>query len=244
MTDELMHDLSTMTEIALLWNPCLDLFLIDRACDKAICFTTRLHPKNNPKPTLLTPTTDIIALLSGQQHSSSAPATSTHARETPQPSYTRARYAGDGLEEFSGGQSHHLSLQNLSARSHDAAQTFDRWPRRPPDGTPPCAQHMADAERQEAPRARQETLREWWSEPPCPGSAVRAPANVAATSGTFPQLRERSRSFPKGAPRFSDGRHRSAAVSRSPPLWEFMRPCCFCLHAPKNTGWFYGPYQL
>ena len=50
MTDELMHDLSTMTEIALLWNPCLDLFLIDRACDKAICFTTRLSPKTNPKP--------------------------------------------------------------------------------------------------------------------------------------------------------------------------------------------------
>ena len=200
MTDELMHELSTMTEIALLWNPCLDLFLIDRACDKAICFTTRLHPKNNPKPTLLTPTTDIIALLSGQQHSSSAPATSTHARETPQPSYKRARYAGDELEEFSGGQSHHLSLQNLSARSHDAAQTFDRWPRRPPDGTPPCAQHMADAERQEAPRARQ----------------------------------ERSRSFPKGASRFSDGRHRSAAVLRSPPLWEFMRPCCFCLVTKCN----------
>ena len=22
------------------------------------------------------------------------------------------------------------------------------------------------------------------------------------------------------------------------------RACCFCLHAPKNTGWFYGPYQL
>ena len=29
MTDELMHELSTMTEIALLWNPCSDLLLID-----------------------------------------------------------------------------------------------------------------------------------------------------------------------------------------------------------------------
>ena len=99
---------------------------------------------------------------------------------------------------------------------------------------------MADAERQEAPRARQETLRQWWSEPPCPGSAVRAPANVAATSGTFPQLRERSRSFPKGASRFSDGRHRSAAVSRSPPLGEFREPCFFRLHAPKTPVGFMG----
>ena len=85
MTDELMHELSTMTEIALLWNPCSDLFLIDRACDKAICFTTRLHPKTNPKPTLLAPTTDTIALLSEQQR---VPVTSTHARCTPQPSYS------------------------------------------------------------------------------------------------------------------------------------------------------------
>jgi len=30
MTDKLMHALSTMTEIALLWNPCSDLFLMDR----------------------------------------------------------------------------------------------------------------------------------------------------------------------------------------------------------------------
>ena len=141
MTDKLMHALSTMTEIALLWNPCSDLFLMNRK--------PYVLPHVCPqKPTLLAPTTDTIALLSEQQHSSSAPATSTHAREAPQPSYKRARHACDGLEEFSGGQSHHLSLQNLSARSHDAAQTFDRWPRRPPDGAPPCAQHMADTERQ------------------------------------------------------------------------------------------------
>ena len=31
MTDELMHELSTMTEIALLWNPCSDIFLMDTA---------------------------------------------------------------------------------------------------------------------------------------------------------------------------------------------------------------------
>ena len=42
-----------------------------------------------------------------KQRVSSAPVTSTHVRTTAQPSYKRARHACDGLEEFSGGQSHH-----------------------------------------------------------------------------------------------------------------------------------------
>ena len=58
-------------------------------------------------PTPSPPTTDTIALLSEQQRVSSAPVTSTHVRTTAQPSYKRARHACDGLEEFSGGQSHH-----------------------------------------------------------------------------------------------------------------------------------------
>ena len=89
MTDELMHELSTMTEIALLWNPCSDLFLIDRACDKAICFTTRLHPKTNPKPTLLAPTTDIIALLSGN----STPRAHLRQAHTPEKHHSQATRA-------------------------------------------------------------------------------------------------------------------------------------------------------
>ena len=100
MTDKLMHALSTMTEIALLWNPCSDLFLMDRE--------PYVLPHVCPqKPTPSPPTTDTIALLSEQQRVSSAPVTSTHVRATAQPSYKRARHACDGLEEFSGGQSHH-----------------------------------------------------------------------------------------------------------------------------------------
>ena len=100
MTDKLMHALSTMTEIALLWNPCSDLSLMDRE--------PYVLPHVCPqKPTPSPPTTDTIALLSEQQRVSSAPVTSTHVRTTAQPSYKRARHACDGLEEFSGGQSHH-----------------------------------------------------------------------------------------------------------------------------------------
>ena len=59
MTDKLMHALSTMTEIALLWNPCSDLFLMDRE--------PYVLPHVCPqKPTPSPPTTDTIALLCEQ----------------------------------------------------------------------------------------------------------------------------------------------------------------------------------
>ena len=46
-----------------------------------------------------------------------------HARqEDTTAKLTCARHAGEEPNSLSGGQSHHLSLQNLSARSHNAAQ--------------------------------------------------------------------------------------------------------------------------
>ena len=152
-----------------------------------------------------------------QQHSSSAPATSTHARETPQPSYKRARYAGDELEEFSGGQSHHLSLQNLSARSHDAAQTFDSGRADPPTEPRP-AHNTWPMQNVKKPPGR--------GKKHCGsgGQNHHVQGQLSELPRMLPQLRERSRNF-GNVPEVSPRALRDFPMDATdPPRFREVRP--------------------